>query len=124
MASSFSPDGRWLLSSASREFRVYETTTWTIVWQHPREDGSDAPAPVAFSPDSRQLAIGHNQSTMRIYSIGDWKLYAELPLPEPCYIGSATFSPDGRWLARNTETAVFVWDMQAIGEELRKRGVE
>ena len=66
--------------------------------QHAREDGSDAPAPIAFSPDGRQFAIAHNQSTMRLYAIGTWTLYAELALPEACYIGAATFSPDGRWL--------------------------
>lgn len=132
----FSSDGRWLLASAGREFRLFETTDWKSVWQHAREDGSDAPAPIAFRPDRPQFAIGHNQSTMRLYSIdvsraetdlqgqGKISLYSELPLPEPCYSGSATFSPDGRWLSRNTDTAVFVWDLQAISEELRKREVE
>ena len=132
----FSADGRWLLASSGREFRLFETADWKTVWQHAREDGSDAPAPIAFRPDRPQFAIGHNQSTMRLYSIdvskpetglqgqGKVSLYAELPLPEPCYSGSATFSPDGRWLSRNTDTAVFVWDLQAISEELRKRDVE
>ena len=109
---------------AGREFRVFETTDWKTVWKHAREDGSDAPAPIAFSFDSQRLAIGHNQSTMRLYSTGDFRFFAELPLPEPCYSGSATFSPDSRWLSRNTMTAVFLWDLQAIGNELRIRGVE
>ncbi len=120
----FSPDGRWLLASAGREFRLFATTDWKTVWQHAREDGSDAPAPIAFSPDSRQLAIAHNQSTLRLYSTSDFRLFAEFALSEPCYSGTATFSPDGRWLARNTANAVFVWDLQAVSEELRLRGVE
>ena len=120
----FSPDGRWLLASSGIEFRVFDTATWDVVWTHAREDGSDAPAPIAFSPDGRQFAIAHNQSTMQIYSTGDWSLYAEMAVPESGYIGAATFSPDGRWLVRNTSREVFVWDLHAIRDELQVRGID
>lgn len=120
----FSPDGRWLLASAGPKFRVWETASWKEVWTHARLDGSDAPAPIAFTSDSRQMLISPDHTILRLFSTESWDHLLDLTVPEPGYLGNAAFSPDGRWIARCTTRELYRWDWKGIQEELRKMGIE
>jgi len=59
---------------------------------------------VAFSPDSRWLATGNKDETVRLWNLSDPR-HLEDPsagsvvLHAPYGVGNVSFSPDGRWLA-------------------------
>jgi len=51
----FSPDGRWLLTSAQHQLQLWDTETWQPAATCPIKGFFTWPMNVAFSPDSRFL---------------------------------------------------------------------
>jgi WD40 repeat protein/serine/threonine protein kinase len=84
-----------------------------------RGDKLFAPSSVAFSPDSRRLAVGSSDRSIRVVDVADGRLHwRELhdPLQSPRQVA---FSPDGRRLASGGGTVVRLWDPDR-GQEVRK----
>ena len=68
--SGFSPDGKWLVVSATNETRVWDTRTWQVVFRRRRLDASDIAAPATFNPDSRLLVIIDDQTNLPLIDTG------------------------------------------------------
>ncbi|KIO15586.1 hypothetical protein M407DRAFT_45956, partial [Tulasnella calospora MUT 4182] len=74
---------------------------------------TDRIRPVVFSPDSKTLASGSDDSTVRL-----WDAQTGAPLGEPLTghsdsIRSVVFSPDGKTLASGShDRTVRLWDAQ------------
>jgi WD40 repeat protein len=110
----FSPDGRWLAASTSgRGCRLWEVGTWR---ERPRwGDGW-----FAFSPDGRVLALNDVFRVVRLVEPDTGREIARLTGPEPLRYFPAGFTPDGsRLIASGANRTVYVWNLRALGEELR-----
>lgn len=115
----FSPDGRWLMTKTSDSTRLWEVGTWQEVR---RFDGGN----VAFSPDRRLLAINDTLSVIRLLEITTGREVARLTGPESTWYAPACFTPDGTRLVAtcSAETALFVWDLRLIREQLKDLGLD
>ena len=119
MTAVFSPDGRWLLTATSNEFRLWEPVTWRPVRQIPREQGGDVAAGAAFAPDGKVLAVVDSLTTVRLFDSETWLPLARLQGPDAGLIDWIGFTPDGtRLLVCSLGGVLRVWDLRRIREQL------
>jgi WD40 repeat protein/serine/threonine protein kinase len=121
----YSPDGRWLAAGAGA-LALWDARTGVLVRRLERA------ASVAFSPDSKTLAYGREDSRVVLWDLETGRRLRVLhgrprgPHPFRHQIGRLAFSPDGKWLAAgfghinwhdgDYDQVVKVWDL-ASGRE-------
>jgi WD40 repeat protein len=115
----FSPDGKYLLTSAVRSpfaIRRWEVGTWVekpfnepIVGQFP-----------AFSPNGKLMVLETGSGVARLIDAGTGKEYARLEDPDQHRTASFAFTPDGSKLVCATcdGYCVHVWDLNLIRKQL------
>jgi WD40 repeat protein len=70
---------------------------------------------VAYTPDSKMLASGSEDETVRFWEVRTGENIATLQAGN--IVGSVAFSPDGRTLAAgNNNRTLKLWDVPARGE--------
>jgi Putative Zn-dependent protease, contains TPR repeats len=82
---------------------------------------------IAFSPDSRVLAIGQTDAPLRLADPATGADYAEFAHPDLKRARVVAFSPDQTQLVTMPivdESPAFVWDLAAIRRELARRGLD
>ncbi len=113
-APSWSPDGRWIayLSDATGEYEIYvrpqdgsgearQLTQASSVWMDR----------LVWSPDSKKIAFGDQDRRLRILDVDSGEL-TDVARGTMGAIGNYSWSPDGRWLAYDTNGSN---RLQAIG---------
>jgi WD40 repeat protein len=119
-ALTFSPNGRWLLASSAREYRIWEVGSWKLTRQIPTEyELIESEHPADYSPDSKLLALVRELQIVQLLDAETGIELARLRAPEPSNILWVKFSPDGRRLVvapRNHN--VQVWDLPALRTQL------
>ncbi|KAL2862490.1 WD40-repeat-containing domain protein [Aspergillus lucknowensis] len=108
----FSPDGK-VIVSASRDKRLWDTATGEVLEITPEGDISQAHS-VAFSPDSKMVAMGSYKDTVQL-----WNTATGEPLQTLegylAQVRSVAFSPDGKILASVSDDATIqFWDTEKV----------
>jgi eukaryotic-like serine/threonine-protein kinase len=114
---SFSPDGKWLMTEAA-PCRLWEVGEW----REARQVGGQGRC---FTPDGRCVVVAEPSRVIRLVEIESGRTEARLESPDLCALAWAACSPDGARLVVTTNDgpAVHVWDLRAIGRQLKEIGL-
>ena len=113
----YSPDGKLLAACDSNQLKVYDSATGELIMGlsgHEKDVIS-----IAFSPDSKYLATGSVDTTIRLWdaSTGDLVRVLEGHSAE---VGGLAFSPEAKFLLSSGEDGMLIiWDV-TTGELLRR----
>jgi serine/threonine protein kinase/WD40 repeat protein len=122
----FSPDNR-LLATTPDGVHVWSTKDWQRVAEVRARGDTASDLGIAFSPDSRVLAVSQPTGTTRLVdpTTGfDWAVLTHPDQNAGCYL---RFSKDQRRLITTSvdeRRAVRVWDLDLIRSELSRRGLD
>jgi WD40 repeat protein/transcriptional regulator with XRE-family HTH domain/energy-coupling factor transporter ATP-binding protein EcfA2 len=111
----FSPDGRYLASTAGNTVTVWDASTGQELLHltHPSVAWA-----IQFSPDSRSLLTSSFDGNARIWELGSGAQVAQFHHGDNVRVWGAQFSPDGRYVATaGQEGNVRVWEV-ASGREV------
>ncbi len=114
----FSPDGKWLMTTAS-PCRLWEVGTWREL----RQLGGQA---LGLSADGRLVVVVDPSKLIRLVETETGRTFARLESPDSFDPEGATFSPDGSRLVATTNdgSAVHVWDLRKIRKHLARMGLD
>ena len=114
----FSPDGKWLMTTAA-PCRLWAVGTWT-------NSAADRRRGSLLFPRRRQLIVQDADKILRLVETETGRTVARLESPDSCDVTWATFSPDGSRLVVTTHDgpAVHVWDLRAIRRRLAMMGLD
>jgi len=124
----FSPDGKWLVTSEQDKYRFWQVGSWTPGLMIPRDRLEPGPGPLAFSRDSRMLAIARSAWTVQLLELiepAKAREIATLSAPDPQIINSLCFSPDAGQLAVATNNhTIQLWDLRLIRRQLEEMNLD
>lgn len=101
-----SPDGRWVVSCANTQAGVWDLQTNARVGRLTTDELSYAT--IAFSPDSRRLAIGDGDGFLSVYEFATRTRLLRFRAFERGF-KALTFSTDGRQIAAGGRGRVRIW---------------
>ena len=119
----FSPDGKWLATSSPEEggapvTRLWDTNNW-------RERLKFESRSIAFSPDSRVLAVADERGAIRLVDMHSGREFGWLNAPEAQSVVLAGFTPDAsKLIAANAKWEILVWDLRAVRSQLKAEGLD
>jgi eukaryotic-like serine/threonine-protein kinase len=121
----FSPDGHWLVTGGTGDYRLWKIPSWEAGPVIPRDRREGVSPPIAFTRDNRVLALARSLQHVQLLDFATCQEIATLSAPDlPCLVWMC-FSPDGRLLAVATEShSIQLWDLGAIGRHLRELGLD
>src|SRR5262249_1504195 len=122
----FSPNGK-LLAAAQGEangepmdIQLWDTATHKEIATLKGNDGENMVAVLAFSPDSKTLAVGTVGRVVTLWDLHGDKPPCRLPFESYGSYSCLAFAPDGQTLAvaavRNRQGMVILWDVPAAKE--------
>lgn len=122
-----SPDGRTLaLSDRGGAVTLVDATRGTVrAWLRTanNDGGGQRSLALAFSPDSRELAVGTSQSQIEVWSLAD-PTAPLVHLPGHRGYPALAFDPTGRYLATGGgDKLIDVWDMPRVRAVLGQLGL-
>ncbi|KAJ7366048.1 WD40-repeat-containing domain protein, partial [Mycena albidolilacea] len=106
----FSPDGKWLACGSKTNVQVWDPMTSKMLGL--LEGHTESVNSVAFSPNSKQIASGSGDYTVRVWDV---KTQAQVAGPfngHSSAINCVAFSPDGKWIVSSAlgSTTLQIWD--------------
>jgi WD40 repeat protein len=117
----FSADGK-TLAIGSKDGTIH---LWDVPTCEPRltlQRAGDKVLSLAFSPDGKTLASGHEQ-TIRLWDLATGMERATLESQKPCWWAfTLAFSPDGKTLASAGLGTIKLWDLPTGMERATLRG--
>ena len=122
----FSPDGR-LLAATPDGVTLWHTDDWRRISQLGAQGTTPAGLGIAFSPDSRVLAVGQINGVLGLFDPVTGDLWAGFSSGDYKPASTLAFSPDQRQLiAASTDerSPTQVWDLIAMRSELAARGLD
>ncbi len=112
----FSPDGQWLITAGEKmNYQLWEVGSWQRKFSIPPGPGVPMFGAMAFSPDSRLLAIGRTSDDIRLLEAKTGRPIAKLEAPDRFVISRLCFSHDGtQLLALDKVNNIHVWDLREL----------
>jgi WD40 repeat protein len=122
----FSPDGKWLAIGTGPEYRLWSVGSWEPGVRIARAGTARLPGPIAFSPDSRILALVPSRPLVRLLDLANGRELATLEAPEVQEaIATLSFSPDGAYLVAGSQSRrLHAWDLRLIRKRLATMGLD
>ncbi len=121
----FSPDGRTLVTTSSRDYLLWNTQTWQVRRRVPLDLGSAVAGPIAFSPDGRLLAVAANRRDIRLLNPESGDEFSTLTAPDPVNLAHLSFSGDGsRLVAAAVGRSIQLWDLRTLRRDLARLGLD
>jgi len=125
-AVAFSPDGKWLAFGSSTEvfydgdtsIKLLEIASGKVLRLIGHTESVNA---IAFSPDSRQLASGGDDDTIRLWEVATGREIKAISSFKD-NVQTVAFSPDGRWLACGNRDSTFKLFEMAAEREISLSG--
>ncbi len=122
----FSPDGQFL-AATPEGVTIWRTSDWRRTSQLHAQGTTPAGLGIAFSPDSRVLAMGQVNDVVALVDPHTGAEWARLSRRDLGVASIMSFSPDQRWLITSSidhRSPAHVWDLVALRGELRSRGLD
>ena len=122
----FSGDGR-LLAASPDGITLWRTSDWSCVGRLHAEGTTPTGLGIAFSPDSRVLAVAQPNGILRLVDPTTGKDWAHVTLADQTAASTITFSPDQRVLVTSPvdeRLPAQVWDLTAMRSELAHHGID
>jgi WD40 repeat protein len=104
----FSPNATFL-ASGNDDLILWDTASGQLISRIVQPSWVTA---IAFSPDGRTVASGHDNGTARFWDVGSQKFLGEIQVcPKPMPVSAIAFAPRGQFIATASEDRVVrVWD--------------
>ena len=122
----FSPDGQYLAATPDG-VALWRTSDWRRTSQLHSQGTTPAGLGIAFSPDSRILAVGQVNGVVALVDPQTGDEWARLSDRDVSVASIMSFSPDQRCLITSSvdqRSPAQVWDLTAMRRELRDRGLD
>ena len=122
----FSPDSQFL-AATPEGVTLWRTSDWRRTSQLHAQGTTPAGLGIAFSPDSRILAIGQVNGVVALVDPRTGAEWARLSRRDLDIASVMSFTPDQRWLITSSvdhRSPAHVWDLVALRRELRNRGLD
>lgn len=100
---------------------IFDVATGQLLQEFEARIRTNVGQPLAFTPDSRALAVADEPGVLRIVSVDNGKETRRFAL-EPDLVRSMAFSPDGRWLAAGEGSKIHIYRWPT-GEQVKELNV-
>jgi WD40 repeat protein len=122
----FSPDGQ-LLAATPDGVTLWRARDWRRINQLHAQGTTPTGLGIAFSPDSRVLAVGQVNGALSLVDPLTGAESARLANRESSAASVMAFSPDQRWLITSSwdeRSSAQVWDLETMRRALISRGLD
>lgn len=118
----FSPDSKWLVTGSGDEYSIWRMGSWgEPVRSLPRDRPISLAGPIAFTADSKVLAIASSEEHVKLVSVDkNWEEITTLVAPDPKLLSRLRFSHRGQLAAVTDNNVIQLWDLGLIREQLVK----
>jgi eukaryotic-like serine/threonine-protein kinase len=121
----FSPDAKFLAATPDG-VTLWSTDEWKCIHHLNARGTTPTGLGIAFSPDSRVLAVGQVNGVLSLFDTWTGKEFARLSHRDQSVASSIAFSPDQQWLLTSSteeHSTAQLWDLAALRRELESRGL-
>jgi hypothetical protein len=122
----FSPDGR-LLALTPDGVRVWRTSDWRLAYELHARGATPNGLGIAFSRDSRALAVGQPDGVLRLVDAETGADWARISFAELSCASVLAFTPDHTRLiafSLDEQSPGWIWNLAAMRRELARRGLD
>ncbi|MEQ1829349.1 MAG: serine/threonine-protein kinase [Pirellula sp.] len=120
----YSPNGKWIASNTDH-VRIRDAETGELITELPSNGMSVSGVSMAFSPDSKMIAISDSGGKIRFFEPSSGRKLFVLANPNDEQISRIVFNPNGTQLAVISDSqSVNLWNLDALSEELHSRQLE